>query len=95
VNPSQAQEHPFIDKLTKYAIIIPTHDSLTQEGFAQIFVEKVANLYGLPERIIAETRDGLLYSGDLWWNINIMEASWPFLPLITIKWMVKQKSSTR
>jgi hypothetical protein len=43
-----------VDKLTKYAIIVPTHDGLTQEGFARIFVEKVANIYGLPERIIAD-----------------------------------------
>jgi hypothetical protein len=43
-----------VDKLTKYAIIVPTHDGLTQEGFAQLFVEKVANVYGLPERIIAD-----------------------------------------
>jgi hypothetical protein len=43
-----------VDKLTKYAIIVPTHDGLTQEGFARIFVERVANVYGLPERIIAD-----------------------------------------
>ncbi|GLB45097.1 hypothetical protein LshimejAT787_2000020 [Lyophyllum shimeji] len=43
-----------VDKLTKYALFIPTHEELSQEGFAKIFVERVANVYGLPERIIAD-----------------------------------------
>ncbi|RDB18869.1 hypothetical protein Hypma_014481 [Hypsizygus marmoreus] len=43
-----------VDKLTKFAIIIPTHDELSQGGFAKLFVERVANVYGLPERIIAD-----------------------------------------
>jgi hypothetical protein len=43
-----------VDKLTKYTIIVPTHDGLMQEGFAQIFVERVANVDGLPERIIVD-----------------------------------------
>jgi hypothetical protein len=41
-----------MDKLTEFTIIIPTHDTLTQEGFAQLFVTKVANIYGLPLRVI-------------------------------------------
>ena len=43
-----------VDKLTKFAIIIPTHSTLTQEGFAKLFVEKVVNVYGLPEVIISD-----------------------------------------
>jgi hypothetical protein len=43
-----------VDKLTKFAIVTPTHDTLTQEGFAQLFVTKVINVYGLPLRIIAD-----------------------------------------
>ena len=27
-----------VDKLTKFAIIIPTHSTLTQEGFAELFI---------------------------------------------------------
>ncbi|KAK7042774.1 hypothetical protein R3P38DRAFT_2768273 [Favolaschia claudopus] len=43
-----------VDKLTKYALMIPTYNELKQEGFARFFVERVANVYGLPERIIAD-----------------------------------------
>lgn len=43
-----------VDKLTKFAVKVPTHDTLSQEGFAKIFVDKVANVYGLPDRIIAD-----------------------------------------
>ena len=43
-----------VDKLTKFAIIIPTHSTLSQEGFAKLFVEKVVNVYGLPEVIISD-----------------------------------------
>jgi hypothetical protein len=56
--PSGEQEYTailvIVDKLTKFAIIIPTHSTLTQEGFAKIFVEKVVNVYGLPEVIISD-----------------------------------------
>ena len=43
-----------VDKLTKFAIIIPTHSTLTQEGFAELFVDRVVNVYGLPEVIISD-----------------------------------------
>ena len=43
-----------VDKLTKFAIIIPTHSTLTQEAFAKLFIEKVVNVYGLPEVIILD-----------------------------------------
>lgn len=41
-------------KLTKFAIIIPTHDTLDREGFAKLFTERVANVFGLLDRIIAD-----------------------------------------
>ena len=43
-----------MDKLTKFAIIIPTHDTLSQDGFAKLFVERVVHVFGLPKRIIAD-----------------------------------------
>ena len=43
-----------VDKLTKFAIIIPTHSTLTQEGFAELFVDRVVNVYRLPEVIISD-----------------------------------------
>jgi hypothetical protein len=42
-----------VDKSTKYVIIIPMYDTLDQEGFAKLFMERVVNIYGLPTRIIA------------------------------------------
>lgn len=56
--PSGEQEYTavlvVVDKLTKFAIIIPTHDTLSQDGFAKLFVERVVHVFGLPERIIAD-----------------------------------------
>ena len=43
-----------VDKLTKFALFIPTHDTLTQEGFARLFVERIVHVYGMPRRIIAD-----------------------------------------
>jgi hypothetical protein len=43
-----------VDKLTKYAIMVATHNQLSQKGFACIFVDRVVNVYGLPEHIICD-----------------------------------------
>ena len=43
-----------VDKLTKFTLFIPMYDSPTQEGFAKLFIEKVAHVYGMPHRIIAD-----------------------------------------
>lgn len=43
-----------VDKLMKFAIFLPTHNTMSQEKFADLFVECVANIYRLPERIIAD-----------------------------------------
>ena len=42
-----------VDKFTKFGLFIPTHDTLTQEGFAKLFVERIVHVYGMPHRIIA------------------------------------------
>lgn len=56
-----------VDKFTKYARIMPTHDTLKQEGFAKMFVDNIANVYGLPERIIAD-RDRR-WATDFWKSV--------------------------
>jgi hypothetical protein len=43
-----------VDKLTKFTTVIPTHNELDQKGFAKFFVERIANVFGLPEHIIAD-----------------------------------------
>ena len=43
-----------VNKLTKFIIIIPRHNKLNQEGFAKLFIEKVANVFRLPGCIIAD-----------------------------------------
>lgn len=43
-----------VDKLTKYALFIPTHNELSAKDFAHTFVERVIHVYGPPERIIAD-----------------------------------------
>jgi hypothetical protein len=34
--------------------MIPTHTELSQDGFAKFFVDRVVNIYGMPERIISD-----------------------------------------
>lgn len=54
-----------VDKLTKFAIIVLTHNELNHEGFAKLFVERVLNIFGLPNRLIAgRTSDGPRTSGN-------------------------------
>jgi hypothetical protein len=43
-----------VDKLTRFAVMIPTHTNLTQEGFAAFFVERVVNVFSMPECIISD-----------------------------------------
>lgn len=43
-----------VDKLTKFATIIPTYNQLDQDGFAKIFVERIINVYGMPLRIMSD-----------------------------------------
>lgn len=43
-----------VDKLTKFATIIPTYNELDQNGFAKLFVEQIVNIFGLPSRIISD-----------------------------------------
>lgn len=44
----------FVDKLTKFAILIPTFNSLDQVGFALHFITHIVNTFGLPTRIICD-----------------------------------------
>ena len=43
-----------VDKLTRYAIAKPTHNTLSAEGFAELFVETVASPFSLPRKIICD-----------------------------------------
>jgi hypothetical protein len=43
-----------VDKLTKFAVIIPTYNMLKQEGFTHLFVTRIVNVYGLPLQIITD-----------------------------------------
>lgn len=56
-----------VDKLTKFATIIPTYNQLDQDGFAKLFVERIVNVFGLPERIISD-RDPR-WATDFWKSV--------------------------
>jgi hypothetical protein len=43
-----------VDRLTTFSVMITTHTNLSQEGFAAFFVERVVNVFGMPERIISD-----------------------------------------
>lgn len=56
-----------VDKLTKYALFLPTHDELNREDFATLFFREVVNRYGLPERLISD-RDPR-WATDFWKSV--------------------------
>lgn len=62
-----------VDKLTKFRLFIPTHDTLTQEGFTKLFVERVVHMYGMPHRIIAD-RDRR-WATDFWKTVVVLHGS--------------------
>jgi hypothetical protein len=43
-----------VDKLTRFSVMVPTHTNLVQEGFMAFFVERVVNVFGMPEHIISD-----------------------------------------
>lgn len=57
-----------VDKLTKFAIIIPTYNQLDQNGFAKLFVENVVNVFGMPQQIICD-RDSQ-WATDFWKSVT-------------------------
>lgn len=57
-----------VDKLTKFAIVIPTYNQLDQDGFAKLFVENVVNIFGMPQRIICD-RDSR-WATDFWKSVT-------------------------
>ena len=53
-----------VDKLTKYAIIIPTTTQVTEEETAKLFFKHVISKFGIPRQVISD-RD-TRWRGDFW-----------------------------
>ena len=71
-----------VDKLTKFGLFIPTHDTLMQEGFAKLFIERVVHIYRMPHRIIAD-RDKRWATGFWKTVVAYMAPKWLYpLPII-------------
>ena len=43
-----------VDKLTKYAIFIPTTTTITEKGTAELFFRHVIAQYGIPRQVISD-----------------------------------------
>ena len=43
-----------VDKLTKYAIFIPTNGTVNEEGTAKLFFEHVLSKFGIPRQIVSD-----------------------------------------
>jgi hypothetical protein len=43
-----------VNKLTKYAIFIPTNSTVNEEGTAKLFVEHIISKFGVPRQIISD-----------------------------------------
>jgi len=56
-----------IDKLTKYAIFIPTTTTITEKGTAELFFRHVIAQYGIPRQVISD-RD-TQWKGEFWKEI--------------------------
>ena len=56
-----------VDKLTKYAIIIPTTTKITEEETAKLFFKHVISKFGIPRQVISD-RD-TRWRGDFWKEI--------------------------
>ena len=56
-----------VDKLTKYAIIIPTTTRITKEETAKLFFRHVISKFGIPRQVISD-RD-TRWRGDFWKEI--------------------------
>ncbi len=51
-----------VDRLTKMAHYIPTHETITSEGVARLYLDHVFRLHDLPDSIISD-RDTQFTSG--------------------------------
>ena len=56
-----------VDKLTKYAIFIPTTTTITEKGTAELFFQHVISQYGIPRQVITD-RD-VRWRGEFWKEI--------------------------
>ena len=56
-----------VDKLTKYAIFIPTTTTITEKGTAELFFQHVISQYGIPRQVITD-RD-VRWKGEFWREI--------------------------
>jgi len=56
-----------VDKLTKYAIFIPTTTTITEKGTAELFFRHVIAQYGIPRQVISD-RD-TRWKGEFWKEI--------------------------
>jgi hypothetical protein len=43
-----------IDKLTKYALFIPTTTMITKKGTAKLFFHHIMTQYGIPQQVISD-----------------------------------------
>lgn len=54
----------FVDRLTKMVHIAPTHTSVTAEGTAELFLDHVFKLHGMPSNIVTDR--GSVFMGHFW-----------------------------
>ena len=71
VHPITGRQHDAIlvvvDRLTKYAVYIPTTKKLTSHGFAELFFYHIFRPYGLPSGIVSD-RDSL-FTSNFWSSV--------------------------
>src|SRR6267154_3934069 len=53
-----------MDKLTKYAIFIPTTTMITEVGTAKLFFHHIISKFGIPRQVITDRN--IRWQGELW-----------------------------
>jgi hypothetical protein len=57
----------FVDRLTKYALFVPTTSTLNAEGFAQLFVDHVFKTHGTPLNVVSDR--GAQFHNQFWEHV--------------------------
>ena len=79
-----------VDRLTKSAHFIPVWTNYGGEKLAKLYVENIVKLHGVPSRIVSDR--GTQFTSRFWKVcIKPWAPSWILAPLITRKWMARQK----
>lgn len=60
----------FVDRLTKYVILVPTVATLDAAGFAELFVDNVISYHGVPDEVVSDR--GPQFNNVFWSSVSAL-----------------------